>query len=395
MLVKTKELGIILIFFLLSLMPITFSYSSYETNKVYSTYLDETGTLSGYVTDASMKPIEGARIEVYFHGTYEEDYSDSSGYYHVTNVPICYCLKNATASKEGYRSKCVLLSINETTIQNFVLIPLGNTLDVGGSGPGNYSKIQDAIDDANEGDTVFVYNGIYYENIFINTTINLIGQDKNSTIIDGDKKHDVIYIGFPANNVNITGFTIQNSGNYSAGGALFDAGIEIHSDYNNIKNNIISNHPLYGIFFWASKRNNIFYNRITKCERSGIDFLAGPNNIFSYNVIYNNEVGISFLGSSNSKDNILSYNTFFGNQKGLAMYDSRNKIFYNNFINNVDFNAMSHFNFWNMKPSRNIWESNYWDDWIGLGPKWVPGFLGFNFDLNPAEEPYPYPEVLK
>ena len=141
MLKKELTVGIILIFILSSLIPITSSYSSYETNKVYSIHIDENGTLSGYVTDPAMNPIEGAKVRVYFHETYEEDYSDSSGYYHVTNIPICYCLKNATASKEGYRSECVLLSINETTTHNFVLTPLGNTLYVGGSGPGNYSKI--------------------------------------------------------------------------------------------------------------------------------------------------------------------------------------------------------------------------------------------------------------
>jgi parallel beta-helix repeat protein len=256
-----------------------------------------------------------------------------------------------------------------------------------------YQHIQDAIDNATKGDIVFVYNGIYFENIFINITINLIGEDKNTTIVDGDNQHDVIYIGFPADNVNITGFKIQNSGNYTEGGALFDAGFEIHSDFNTIQNNIISNHPLYGINFWASKGNNISYNRITRCNRSGIDFLAGPNNIISNNMICNNYVGISALGSSNFKDNILSYNTFINNNKGLAMYDSGNLIFCNNFIENIDWNAMSHFNFWHMTPSRNIWDSNYWDDWIGFGPKWIPGLLGFNFDWNPAEEPYPYQEV--
>ena len=34
----------------------------------------------------------------------------------------------------------------------------GNTLYVGGSGEGNYSKIQDAINGASDGDTVFVYD---------------------------------------------------------------------------------------------------------------------------------------------------------------------------------------------------------------------------------------------
>jgi len=97
---KGLVVAVILIFILSSLIPITSSYSSYETNKVYSINIDENGTLSGYVKDTSMSPIEGARVRVYFHETYEENYTDSSGYYHVTNIPICYCLKNATVSKK-------------------------------------------------------------------------------------------------------------------------------------------------------------------------------------------------------------------------------------------------------------------------------------------------------
>jgi len=34
----------------------------------------------------------------------------------------------------------------------------GKTLYVGGTGEDNYTTIQDAIDDASEGDTVFVYD---------------------------------------------------------------------------------------------------------------------------------------------------------------------------------------------------------------------------------------------
>ncbi|MHA1376567.1 MAG: hypothetical protein ACTSR7_19990, partial [Promethearchaeota archaeon] len=43
----------------------------------------------------------------------------------------------------------------------------GDTLYVGGNGTGNYTKIQDAIDDANPGDTVFVYDDSspYYEKV--------------------------------------------------------------------------------------------------------------------------------------------------------------------------------------------------------------------------------------
>ena len=41
----------------------------------------------------------------------------------------------------------------------------GNILFVGGSGAGNYTNIQDAINDSVDGDTIFVYDGIYREKI--------------------------------------------------------------------------------------------------------------------------------------------------------------------------------------------------------------------------------------
>ena len=79
------------------------------------------GSLSGYVNDTSMNPIEGALVRVYFHESYEEDYSDEEGYYHVTNIPICYCLKNVSCSKECYMTEWVLLSIVANTIYDFIL----------------------------------------------------------------------------------------------------------------------------------------------------------------------------------------------------------------------------------------------------------------------------------
>ena len=63
------------------------------------------------------------------------------------------------------------------------------TLFVGGNGPNNYTFIQNAIDNADEGDTIFVFNysSPYYEKLVINKSINLVGVHKNSTIIDGKK----------------------------------------------------------------------------------------------------------------------------------------------------------------------------------------------------------------
>ena len=70
----------------------------------------------------------------------------------------------------------------------------GNTLYVGGSGEGNYTKIQHAIDDASDGGTVFVYDDSspYNENLNVDKSINLIGEDRNTTIINTSYSYLVI-----------------------------------------------------------------------------------------------------------------------------------------------------------------------------------------------------------
>jgi parallel beta-helix repeat protein len=85
------------------------------------------------------------------------------------------------------------------------------TLYVGGGGVGNYTKIQWAIDNASDGDTVFVFNGTYYENIVVNKTINLTGEDRDTTVIDGEGNEKVVEI--TAAWVNISFFSIKNGSN--------------------------------------------------------------------------------------------------------------------------------------------------------------------------------------
>ena len=67
---------------------------------------------------------------------------------------------------------------------------------VGGSGPGNYTRIQSAIDYAFDGDTVFVYDDSspYYENIEVKKSVYLIGENKDTTIINGGGNLQVITV---------------------------------------------------------------------------------------------------------------------------------------------------------------------------------------------------------
>ena len=52
--------------------------------------------------------------------------------------------------------------------------------------PGSRGYIQDLIDNASSGDTIYIPSGIYYESIVIDKSITLVGEDKNTTIIDAE-----------------------------------------------------------------------------------------------------------------------------------------------------------------------------------------------------------------
>jgi len=69
--------------------------------------------------------------------------------------------------------------------------------------------IHDGIDYAGRKDEVYVFNGTYSGNVVIYKKINLIGEDKDATIIDGDQtEKDGIIVA--SNNIKITGFHIKN-----------------------------------------------------------------------------------------------------------------------------------------------------------------------------------------
>ncbi len=126
----------------------------------------------------------------------------------------------------------ILIIISQNLILNFPNNPStisASILFVGGSGPGNYSKIQDAIDSANSGDIIRVFNGNYNENLIINNSgITLIGNGSEaSNIIAGMN----IGIQINANLVNITGFSISTSNSPSSHGIFL----------NNSKNSTINN----------------------------------------------------------------------------------------------------------------------------------------------------------
>ncbi len=154
----------------------------------------------------------------------------------------------------------------------------GITLYVGGTGSGNYSTIQSAINDASDGDIVYVYNGTYYGKLIIGKTINLVGEDKYTTILDGDSDYDdIILIDNPF--VNISGFTITNSGRC---GIMFSSENKPH-----IFNNIFKNNVLSGLYI--SKSTNISIENNTFIN-DGILMVVEEREDLSNYTIHNNTV---------------------------------------------------------------------------------------------------------
>ena len=239
--------------------------------------------------------------------------------------------------KTAYKNKDFSITQTDSKVVKKSSSPLsnGNTLYVGGSGPNNYTDIDDAIHDASEGDTVFVYDDSspYYEKhgITILKSINLIGENKETTIIDGRGPtmytSPVITIRESAEGVTISGFTIQNSGDF-----FIDSGIEIRSSYNNITGNIISNN-FYGIALYATYStvdyNAISDNIFTSNFNGGAFFVNSKNNMISKNTFSDNLGGVIFEAGSDY--NNVSDNVFHND--GIWFSDAYHNTFSNNLVN--------------------------------------------------------------
>ncbi len=203
----------------------------------------------------------------------------------------------------------------------------GDILYVGGSGPGNYSSIQDAITDAKNGDTIFVYSGIYFENnITINKTIWLKGEDKENTIIDGNGNGNDIFFVI-ADYVKISGFTIQNTTDDLYGRGL-NIAIVIVSNNNIIADNMFKNNGV-PIGMFGSSNNEMIDNSFTN-NVYGIYLGDSSNNQITNNIMTYNVAGIVLYNSSknNIEDNTITNSQWFA----IDVEESEENIIHNNQI---------------------------------------------------------------
>jgi len=171
---------------------------------------------------------------------------------------------------------------------------------------GRSSIIQQAIDNAAEGDTVYVEEGTYYENIVINKTISLEGAGREKTIIDGGWLGDTVVIS--VDNVNISGFTILNG----------SKGINVISNDTRISDcHCVSN--IIGIYVNTARRCILEDLRCDRNYGGGICYVGSDyNSLINSTCDSNGEVGISLFSSA--KNSFTGGSCSGNNGYGMYMY---------------------------------------------------------------------------
>jgi parallel beta-helix repeat protein len=286
---------------------------------------------------------------------------------------------NIVLSKKKIAILCICLSILTVSLIVITLNakPAASTLEIPSGAiivPSDYSTIQDAIDNADEGATIYVKKGVYVENPIVNKTVALIGEDRDATIIDVTAGLKLV-----SNNVVLSGFTVYDgwhcislsgdnctvSGNKIKDGTngivlfgsnnlitgnIFEAiglssAIQLNFAYNTtVKNNYISN-CVEGIQIWQSSNNNtITENIIVDCQETAISFQYSGGNTITQNNITRCKVGTSIYGAS---WNIISKNNYVDN----TIQCTANEAYYLSF---------------GKSPSVNTIEANYWSDYNGI-----------------------------
>jgi len=265
--------------------------------------------------------------------------------------------------------------------------------------PHDYLTIQAALNAAEEEDTVFVYNGTYYENVVVRRAVSLIGENREITIIDGGGKTVVSVV---ADNVVITNFTVQNgtsaiylsdSHNVSIyNNRLNNNWVAIwvyYSDIISIRKNTLTNSGL-AICLDHSNGNLVTENNMMG---SGITLSSSAHNNISRNNIDGGERGIGLFFVS--AYNIMSENNITNHVEGVGyQFSYWNKFYHNNFVNNFwqvyDY-GFNYDNYWDDGyPSG----GNYWSDYSGIdeksGPNQdQPGSDGIGDTGGPVGDRYP------
>jgi parallel beta-helix repeat protein len=197
--------------------------------------------------------------------------------------------------------------------------------------PQDYPTIGEAINHASAGDTIFVQSGVYNENIQIDKSLTLEGQNKADTIIMGNGgSTPTSVLRLAAKDIRVSGLTIE-SVTYS-NTSKYAYGIWVEGDNCRITGNNIQK-TYMGIFSSTQSSTTITKNTITGSIKDGIRFCAGSQTNISYNDIFENAVsGIALGGYSNTVEG----NNLEKNTRGLGLGASNSVVYNNTLVSNTE-----------------------------------------------------------
>lgn len=154
--------------------------------------------------------------------------------------------------------------------------------------------IQAAIDVAAEGDKIIVHLGNYYENVTVDRTISLKGEE--GAVVHCGTGHGFYVV---ANGVSIQGFSITGLSNRN--------GIHIATGVSGcvIKKNVIEN-KLFAIRVFGHG-NTIIGNECIGSWSAGIGIMGNQNTV-AHNLCHANQYGIAMRGDQNAVGHNACYN---------------------------------------------------------------------------------------
>jgi len=276
-------------------------------------------------------------------------------------------------------------------------------ITVDANGGANYTSIQEAVDNAQNGDTIIVNPGVYQENVRINKELTITS---NSNLTEDQFKRTYVLGAIPDNDVfSINSDNVTIEGLYISGGPSGTERSEVGIYLEGVKNCSLINNALIlndmGILL-SGAQGNYLNSNLVSLGNNGISLVNSQENILSDNLVVTNSHGISLNNSINNTvvnntagsnsigiylemagGNTLAYNVVSKNEYGIFGQTSQSNTLINNSLSlngiGVFFNESSNnaiyanefINFLNaIDEGDNIWNSsstgNYWSNYTGV-----------------------------
>ena len=215
------------------------------------------------------------------------------------------------------RKRAITLFVIATMILSilsaFIAVPvMAATITVDDSGGADHTTIQAAINAATSGDTITVAEGDYTENVLVNNSVILEGEDKATVIVTAVSALSVFRV--TENDVEISGFTATGATGSNIAGIYLDG----------VTGCTISDNVLWGnydgIHLSAGSDTNTFELNDVSGNKQGFQIIESDHNTFTENIA-NDNTKYGFLVASGSDNTFIDNEACHNTRHGFYLPD--------------------------------------------------------------------------